>query len=73
MLFRFLDHPQKVLYSLGLLFIGFVKTKCPGFKMLSSSHKSGFCLMARDSYFMNLVEVSTNHILAENIFTNHIE
>ena len=34
---------------------------------------AGFDLMARDLYFMILVEVFTNHILADKIyFTNHI-
>ena len=34
----------------------------------------GFDLMTRDSYFMILVEVFMNHILAENTyFMNHIE
>ena len=35
---------------------------------------TGFDLTTRDSYFMILVEVFMNHILAENTyFTNHIE
>ena len=35
---------------------------------------TGFDLTTRDLYFMSLVEVFTNRILAENkYFTNHVE
>ena len=34
-------------------------------------HMLGFNLATRDLYFMILVEVFTNHILAETHFTNH--
>ena len=36
-------------------------------------HMLGFNLATRDLYFMILVEVFMNHILAETHFTNHIE
>ena len=40
--------------------------------IITSSVGSGFDLTARDSYFTILVEVFTNHILAENTyFTNN--
>ena len=46
-------------------------------KIAKSSNKlfiSGFDLMTHDSYFTILVEVFTNHILAEKTyFTNHTE
>ena len=41
---------------------------------LTAQCRQGFDAKTRDSYFTILVEVFTNHIVAENTyFTNHIE